>query len=190
MKPMKPIHFLPFLTVAALILPSSPAQAQLPAPPPETGILAHYLGQWEVEATISSGRNLEHEQVLVGETKVKWILGGRFLQQLTTVSFESDPDKLISLTVLMTWDEKAGHYRSWTFTSLGTVSESEGAWDADSQTMTWIGHEKGSSNRTSTTATFKRPGENHWSIATENEAGQLVSLITGENRKAKKEPKP
>ncbi len=150
---------------------------------PELKILRHYLGEWESTFTVQGGTpSAEEPKPVTAQVKARWVLGGRFMRQTGNVKLE-EGGRTYVLDTLMTWDNDAGAYRRWTFTSAGTASEATGKWDAESRTMTWTGVDEKTGNTTTVSATFKGKKEEHWTIATEKSDGQMVSLIAGTNRR-------
>jgi len=98
--------------------------------------LGQFVGSWRF-MLISKGEAPENNWAFGGNTTGKWILDGRFIEQ----SFDAgaiDGSGRVKGRVLMTYDEKKRVYRIWSFFSEGTALETEGTWDQESRTMTWV----------------------------------------------------
>jgi hypothetical protein len=122
-----------YLFITAMLLTSTTAQS---ADPPSAGLdlhipqlkaLDHYAGVWDIKMAIKSNDPAAQTQQFKGVSRAKWILNGRFLQQTGTLEAKGNSPQLI-LTTLWTYDTQAKTYRSWTFTSAGSSSESTAVW--------------------------------------------------------------
>lgn len=143
---------------------------------PELQALSNYVGICDV--TITS----KDSPFVKGEATTKWILDGRFVQQ-TGLLTSSDGATVIKVTTLMTFDQEQKAYRTWSFFSNGTTTESSGKWDAKNRTMTSIGRGKGTT--TTTIAKFAENGNEEWSITTKNQNNDEVAKISGINTRRK-----
>ncbi len=94
-----------------------------------------FLGSWTTASEIRPSVANPDKSSGAGELTGKMILGDRFLQ----LDGESTSARLgrQEYHVLLTYDERLGAYRRWVFRSDGMCSESHGAWDAASKTLTW-----------------------------------------------------
>ena len=143
---------------------------------PELQALSNYVGICDVTITYKDSPFVK------GEATTKWILDGRFVQQ-TGLLTSSDGATVIKVTTLMTFDQEQKAYRTWSFFSKGTTTESSGKWDAKNRTMTSIGRGKGTT--TTTIAKFAENGNEEWSITTKNQNNDEVAKISGINTRRK-----
>ena len=142
---------------------------------PELEALANYVGTYDVAITSKDSPFVK------GEANTKWILDGRFVQQTGHLT-SSDGATVIKVTTLMTYDQEQKAYRSWSFFSNGTMTESSGKWDAKKRTMTSIGHSKDTT--TTTTAKFGENGTEEWTIDTKK-GQEEIARISGTNTRRK-----
>jgi hypothetical protein len=146
---------------------------------PELKILDHYVGEWEVEFT-SNAANFAKSK-----STAKWVLGGRFVEQTGDV-LNADGSVAIGMKTLFTFDSKKNAYRSWIFTSDGSVTESDCVWDDKAKTLTSITKKVEGEGFTTTTADFSEPGVEKWKIVIRDAADKVTAEITGKNTKLKK----
>ncbi len=166
-----------FLIAFAAFLTSTSFADEGPAKDvPELQALSNYVGICDV--TITS----KDSPFVKGEATTKWILDGRFVQQSGHLT-SSDGATVIKVTTLMTYDQEQKAYRTWSFFSYGTTTESTGKWDARNRIMTSIG--RGNGTTTTTTAKFAENGNEEWSIATKNQNNEEVARISGTNIRRK-----
>ena len=146
---------------------------------PELKALDSYIGSWDVEIT---SKGLPFTK---GQSSTKWILDGRFLQQTGELQAK-DGAAVVKVTTLMTYDPSKKVYRSWTFVSDGSTSESEGTWNAKSRVMTSVGRKDENGGFSTTTADFSEAGGETWKIVYQDRAGKVVSEMSGKNTRQKK----
>ena len=145
---------------------------------PELKVLDHYAGEWTVE--------FANKDISLGGTKstARWVLGGRFLEQAGDV-VDRNGETALKLKTLMTFDAKKNAYRSWTFTSDGSVMENDCVWDEKTKTMTSISKKIEGEGITTTTADFSQPDVEIWKIAITDAAGKVTAEIVGKNTRKK-----
>ena len=146
---------------------------------PEIKALDHYVGTWEVEIT---DKNASFAK---SKSTAKWILDGRFVEQTGDV-IAKDGSVAIRLKTLLTFDAKKNCFRSWIFTSDGSVTEADCVWDEKAKTMTSISKKVEGEGFTTTTADFSEPGVESWKIVIKDAADKVTAEITGKNTKERK----
>lgn len=144
---------------------------------PELKALSNYVGTWDV-AIDSNGSGISK-----GEAVAMWTLGGRFVEQSGTLKTANGKTALTMKTV-MTYDERAKAYRSWSFFSNGMAFEAKGKWDPEKKTMT--SNSQSDDTTITTTADFSKEGVEQWKIVTTNQNGGVVSELKGTNIRQKK----
>ena len=145
---------------------------------PELEALHNYVGSWDV--VVSSGPT----PVFLGEATAEWILDGRYVQQTASLRAQ-DGKPGFKFTTIMTYDSAKRVYRSWTFMTTGSRSESEGIWDAKSRTMVWTSHKDDAGNSSTTKADFSMAGIEKVKIVLTGPSGAVVSELNAENRRRK-----
>ena len=165
---------LPLLLFADLLIPvAAVAQDEGPSQDvAELQVLSNYVGKWDIVA------GSKDDPFAKGTTTVKWILDGRFIQgtgTLKTVDGSND----FKVTMLMTYVSDKNVYRRWSFFSYGMTSESEGTWDAETQTMTLVTR-YGDIVQT-TTSNFAEDGVEEWTMVSTDEADRVVNEMRGTN---------
>lgn len=141
---------------------------------PELKALGSYVGSWDVEIT---SKGLPFTK---GKSETKWMLDGRFVQQTGDLQAE-DGSTVVKVTTLMTYDPAKKVYRSWTFLSDGSTSESEGTWSAKDRVMTSVGRKDERGGFSTTTADFSEAGVEKWKIVFTDGTGKVVSEMSGKN---------
>jgi hypothetical protein len=152
---------------------------------PELQPLNHYVGSFETEMTIKPNPGLPNGARTRGKATGEWILDGRFMRQTWTAEAAEGIPRLSGVT-LMTYDPRQRTYRSWIFYSNGASGESQGAWNAQTRTMTWTMRDAESGGTVVTTATFAEGGDETWSIVEKDRDGKVRSEITGKTRRVTK----
>lgn len=145
---------------------------------PELQALQPYVGVWNV--AVASGKT----PILDGEATAEWILDGRYVQQTASLTAKGKPGG-IKFTTLMTYDPVRKAYRSWTFLSNGSSSQSDGVWDSKLKTMTWVSHKDESGNTSTTKADFSLMGIEKLSIVVVDPAGKVVTELNSLNMRRK-----
>ena len=84
----------------------------------------------------------------------------------------------------MTYDEAAGVYRQWVFSSDGYRHEATGEWDVKTSTMTW----KGKTNDSEFVIEdhWASADRLEWNLVRKDAAGKVVQTITGTVSRTKK----
>lgn len=175
------LRILPFVSLAiCLAWISSIAAEDGPSDKiPELKVLDHYAGDWDVEMTSTE------LPFTKGKVSGKWILDGRFLQQVGELT-DKDGASAMKYSSLMTYDPEAKVYRTWSFLSNGHAGESEGKWDPTRKTMNSIGRKDPSGSFSTTTADFSAGGTEAWKIVVTDRTGKVVSEMSGKNTRRKK----
>jgi hypothetical protein len=110
------------------------AKEQVPLPKPqELKVLNRFLGTWDTDMVAKQAAWTPKEVKSKGVSTFEWMLDGRFM---SSKSKSGEPDKIESFQ-LMTYHPGEKKYFLWFFDSNGAVSEANGTWDADNQTLTW-----------------------------------------------------
>ena len=146
---------------------------------PELKALDSYVGSWDVEIT---SKGLPFTK---GQSSTNWTLDGRFVQQTGGLQAK-DGSTVVKVTTLMTYDPAKKAYRSWTFLSDGSTSESEGIWNAKDRVMTSVGRKDENGGFSTTTADFSETGSEKWKIVYTDRTGKVVSEMSGKNTRQKK----
>ena len=167
-------------SVLAFLLPQTKTNDEGPSSKvPELKALDHYVGDWEVEFTTKDANFSK------SKSTAKWVLDGRFVEQTGDVLDKAGAVAL-KMKTLFTFDAKKNAYRSWIFTSDGSVTESDCVWDDKVKTMTSISKRNEGEGFTTTTADFSQPGVESWKIVFTDAAGKTTGEVTGRNTKEKK----
>jgi hypothetical protein len=146
---------------------------------PELKALDHYVGVWNVEFT---NKDLPFKGA---KSTAKWILDGRFVEQ--TGELESkEGGRGLKIKTLYTFDAKKNAFRSWTFDSEGSITESDCVWDDKAKTMTSISKKIEGEGFATTTADFSEEGVEKWKIAISDSTGKVTAEIIGKNTLEKK----
>jgi hypothetical protein len=146
---------------------------------PDLKVLDHYVGTWNVEF---ANKDLPFSNAKV---TAKWVLGGRFVEQAGELEAK-DGSNSFKIKTLYTFDAKKNAFRSWTFTSDGSVDENDCVWDEKAKTMTSISKKVEGEGFNTTTADFSQDGVENWKIAITDAAGKVTAEIIGKNTKEKK----
>ena len=142
----------------------------------ELQVLSHYVGTWDVVATANGAPAAK------GRYTTKWVLDGRFVQTTGSVK-TADGSNDFRVTTLITYDQVKETYRWWSFMSNGHTEESEGTWDAKSQTMTRITR-YGDFTQTATSS-LAEAGIEKWTMVNTDKNGNVVSEMRGTNTRRK-----
>lgn len=141
---------------------------------PELQILNHYVGNWDVTLFgADSGSSMK------GESSAKWVLDGRFVEQNGVL--KSNDGNRLAIRTLYTYDSEKRVYRSWSFISSGSVTESEATWDSKTKTMTSLTRPDPNGNKTRIIADFSAAGVENWRFLSLDRNGQQVSEFSGKN---------
>ncbi|MEK6643399.1 MAG: hypothetical protein AABZ08_05775 [Planctomycetota bacterium] len=100
---------------------------------PELDALDAWLGEWDVTGQvreIGTGRTMQAK----GHESVRWSCDKQFLVEETTWGGDT-PESMETAMTVRTWNPHAKVYRSWYFSSHGTVGHSKMTYD--SATKTW-----------------------------------------------------
>lgn len=141
---------------------------------PELQALSHYVGRWDVTLFGADGG-----PSMKGESSAKWVLDGRFVEQNGVL--KSNDGNRIAIRTLYTYDAEKRVYRSWSFVSSGSVTESEATWDAKAKTMTSLTRPDPNGNKTKIIADFSAAGVETWRFLSLDRNGQQVSEFSGKN---------
>lgn len=146
---------------------------------PELKVLDHYAGEWTAEF---ANKDLSFASAKV---TAKWILDGRFLEQNNDL-LDKNGASVFKIKTLMTFDKNKNAYRSFLFTSDGSVFENECVWDDKDKKMTSITKRVEGEGFFTTTADFSQPDVENWKIAISDAAGKVTAEIVGKNTRQKK----
>lgn len=147
---------------------------------PELQPLNRFAGSWDTRMTVRVAGTPGEPASVQGTSKAEWVHGGRFLRQAWSYR-ASGTLPAGSGSTMMTYDPEAKVYRSWMFFSSGATLESQGRWNPQSNTFTWTGR----NGRSTTTATFKEDGTEHWSMVEKDATGKVLSEASGVNTRRK-----
>lgn len=114
---MKTLSLLVSLTVVAS------ATAQTPIPPAQLAKFDRLIGSWQGEGTVE----MEPGQPRTGWTstsQIQKILGGMFIQDRTTITFEGMPGPLQFITTIG-YDGESKQFKQWSVSNMGETQESE-----------------------------------------------------------------
>jgi hypothetical protein len=105
-----------------------------PNPPVELQVLAPLVGQWNTALDVRVSLQDQEAYSAAGQITRQWLHNRHFIR----LEVASTGGKFRSETsVLYGFDAKKRVYRRWLFASSSLATESEGQWDAATQTMTW-----------------------------------------------------
>jgi hypothetical protein len=150
---------------------------------PELKPIDHYAGVWDVYFGDAPLEDRKPD----GTATAKWVLQGRFLEQMGDLE-PGESGLAFELKTLWTWDAQKKSYRSWTFASTGYAIQADATWDAGKKTMTSIAEDPSTGNTITTTARFHEPGVETWKIVTTDRTGRGVGEISGRNVKRDQKP--
>jgi len=170
---------------AAMLCNVLPSHSVIAAPP-ETAdkhpaplsVLANFAGQWKTEATLRRPDAPAKQIETRGTAVCQATLGGRYYEFRAETVPAADSDLQV-----MTFDEAAGVFRQWIFSSDGFRHEATGEWDETTSTLTWRGK----------TAAGAFVIEDHWvssdrlewNLVRKDAAGKVVQTIQGVVTRAK-----
>ena len=122
-----------------------PPKMEKPAPAPEMAQLERLVGNWTGTAEFISPTAEEMQEMMpegeemptsfAGEAVYEWTLDGMFLHGAGW--HEMGAGERMSYQEYVTWDAKAGKFRSWYFSDWGEYGESWWKPDPDGETF-WI----------------------------------------------------
>lgn len=161
------------LVCCVLLLPAAMQADDGPAANvPGLAELAHYVGEWDIRITTPNSGFVS------GHVSTKWILGGRFVEQVGTLSNAAGTES-IEVRTLITYDINAGKYHSWTFMSTGSAMNRTGVWNAETQSFSYSGNDNGMTIVTS--ADFSTENTEEWQISVIDQMGAENVVIAGVN---------
>lgn len=174
------IRVLLLCSLLAFVSPQSEKKEDGPSDKvPDLKVLDHYVGTWNVEF---ANKDLPFSKATV---TAKWVLGGRFVEQNGELE-RTDGSGAFKIKTVYTFDVKKNAYRSWTYTSDGSVDENDCVWDEKAKTMTSISKKSEGEGFYTTTADFSEAGVENWKIAITDAAGKVTAEIIGKNTREKK----
>jgi hypothetical protein len=174
------LRVIPLFAMMAFISPQDEKKDDGPSDKvPDLKTLDHYVGTWDVEFT---NKDLPFTKA---KATAKWVLGGRFVEQVGELEPKEGANRL-AIKTLYTFDVNKNAFRSFTFTSDGSITENDCVWDDKAKTMTSISKKTEGEGFTTTTADFSTPGVESWKIAFTDAGGKVTGEITGKNTKEKK----
>jgi hypothetical protein len=97
-------------------------------------VLDRFTGTWTTQAQIRHSGPPPRTIDTRGRAACQPTLGGRYFEFRTETVPAGDSDLQI-----MTFDEQAGVFRQWVFSSDGYYHEAEGTWDASTSVLRWTG---------------------------------------------------
>jgi hypothetical protein len=167
---------------SALLFLSPQAEKKIDGPSdkvPDLKVLDHYVGTWNVEFV---NKDLPFSKATA---TAKWILDGRFVEQTGELE-PKEGASAFKIKTLYTFDANKNAFRSWTFTSDGSVVENDCVWDEKAKTMTSISKKVEGEGFSTTTADFSEAGVERWKIAITDATGKVTAEIVGKNTREKK----
>ena len=174
-----PAWSLMHLTVQAGLLVQSAALPSVQSEGPakdvaELQALDASIGEWDLEAT-SQGPT-----VATGKVNARWILNGRFVEQLTSLTTK-DGSSTVAFKTLMTFDPKSRKYRRWMFLTSGEVLVMDGVWNPKARVMTWVCNRE--EDMITLTADFGVEGIESWDIQSVDNSGASILHLQGTKRR-------
>ncbi len=160
-----------------LAVPAGTAQGPASAAP-ELKVLEHYVGSWYTEI-LSKGLPFTK-----GPALARWILDGQFIEQTGELQ-DANGTAVFKVKTIMTFDPAKKVYRTWTFASDGTMSDSEGTWNANTRVMTFS-RKRDDGITTTITADFSTADVETWQIVSKDAGGKVITEIRGKNTRQKK----
>jgi hypothetical protein len=174
------------LLVALSIGPSVPAanepKENLPIPkPPQLKVLEKFVGTWNIESLAKPTEAVPRETRSKGVLTSEWTLDGWFLRSTS----KTEPGS-ISVMQLISYNSGRKEYYTWLFDSMGFISEMEGQWDEDTDTLTWKA-EPAENVTTTQKIHFVNKDTIEWTLITKDKDGKIYLNVSGKMTRKKKE---
>lgn len=135
-------------------------------------VLDRFVGRWQTHTQIHRSGPPPRDFDTRGRGECIRTLDGRFVEFRT----ESIPPGDSDLQV-MTYDQDAGVYRQWLFSSDGYTHEADGRWDAATSTLRWEGK---SGNETFTIIDrWVSSDRLEWTLERTGQSGKILQTIRG-----------
>lgn len=157
-----------------------------PKPAPQMQELASWIGSWEGDAELVNAPEGPSDMPtkFKGGHKTEWALGGLFLK--TEGWHDMGEGNKENFVEYVTWDPKAGKFRSWWFSDWGNVGEGWMEQDEDGKTYQFYGKGRDASGgRTSGkgSMTILTNDSNEWTWCEKSSMGKLE--LKGTNKRTK-----
>jgi hypothetical protein len=95
-------------------------------------VMQHWVGDWTGGVAGAADAVVPHMSSVPDHAKVQWTLDNFFLKGMNL-----DKNNKAVGVWLMRHNAKTDQYQVWFFNSKGDVSQWNGSWDDEKQTMTW-----------------------------------------------------
>jgi hypothetical protein len=148
---------------------SAPAQD---LPGDARAVLERFSGTWTTQARIRHFGPPRRTIDTQGRAACRPTLGGRYFEFRTETVPAGDSDLQV-----MTYDEQAGVFRQWVFSSDGYYHEAEGAWDAAKSVLRWTG--KSGATSFVIDDHWVSADRLEWTLSRTDEQGKLLQTIQG-----------
>jgi len=141
-------------------------------------VLERFVGTWTTETHIRRVGPPERVIDTRGKATCQPTLGGRYFEFRSETIPPGDSDLQV-----MTYDDQAGVYLQWIFSSDGYRHEATGTWDAKTSTIRWTG--KSGDASFVIDDHWVSPDRLEWTLTRKDAAGETLQTIEGVVTRAK-----
>ena len=159
--------------VLILILGALPARLRSEETPSEAAkVLERFVGTWTTETHIHHAVPPVREITTHGKATCQPTLEDRYFE-FRSVTIPPDQAEL----QIMTYDDEAGVYRQWVFSSDGYSHEASGQWDPATSTLRW----EGKSGKSSFVIDDHWASQDRleWTLRRTDSGGKILQTIDG-----------
>lgn len=159
--------------VFILILGALPARLRSEETPSEAAnLLKRFVGSWMTETHIHHAGTPAREITTHGKATCRPTLEDRYFE-FRSATIPPDQAEL----QIMTYDDDAGVYRQWVFSSDGYTHEATGRWEPATSTLRWEG--KSGQNSFVIDDHWASPDRLEWTLRRQDSSGHLQQTIDG-----------
>lgn len=156
-----------------LMLVAILATANSAETPNESGsVLARFVGTWTTETLIRHAGPPVREITTHGQATCRPSLGGHYFE-FRSATIPTGQAEL----QIMAYDDEAGVYRQWVFSSDGYTHEAVGRWDPTTTTLRWEG--KSGESSFAIDDHWASPDRLEWTLRRTNSVGKVLQTIEG-----------
>lgn len=150
-----------------------------PEETPEAKVLGQWVGTWKTEFVSKPAEWNPKEVTSTGRITCQWILGGKFVEESGSSLGEGTEHR-----VMWGYDPQRKTYRYWFFDSHGNITESQGTWDAMTNTMT-SKSEAGPGLTGTSTHRFHNADSYEWTYVVKDAGGKVYLDAKGKHTRVK-----
>jgi Protein of unknown function (DUF1579) len=159
--------------VLILMLVALPASANPAEMPKEAAnVLKRFVGMWTTDTHIHHAGPPPREITTHGKATCRPSLEGRYFEFRSATI----PPGQAELQI-MTYDDEAGVYRQWVFSSDGYTHEANGQWDPATSTLRWEG--RSGTNSFVIDDHWASPDRLEWTLRRTDSGGKVLQTIDG-----------